>query len=158
MSGKLVGSLLIITTLIGGISLYYLQVHYFYKKIDETSPNFKIRILSKESGLYEFVKYENFNGIDGNNSPLKFKGCFNLLDVKRVESIGVNVLKPIPLTAPNWFTCFDAVKIGMALEVGEARAVISERNIFTGVDRVVAFFGDGKAFSWHQLNNEILSE
>tara|TARA_Y100000739_G_C20605602_1_gene465414 strand:+ start:1304 stop:1777 length:474 start_codon:yes stop_codon:yes gene_type:complete len=154
MSGKLVGLILLISTFIGGISLYYLQVYYFYEKIDETSENFKIRVLSKGSDLYETVKVENFNGIDGKNSPLKYKSCFKLSDVERVGSIGVKVLKPIPLTAPAWFSCFNAKKIGLALENGEARAVISEKNIFLGIDRVLAFFNDGSAFAWHQLSKK----
>lgn len=158
MSGKLVGLMLIITTFIGGISLYYLQVYYFYEKIDETSENFNIRVLSNESGLHKSIRVENFNGIDGKNSPLKYKSCFKVLEVELVENIGVKVLKPIPLTAPTWFSCFDAKKIGLALEKGEAQAVVSESNIFFGIDRILAFFKDGRAFSWHQLNNKMSSE
>ena len=154
MSGKLVGLILLITTFVGGISLYYLQVYYFYEKIDETSKNFKIRVLSKERALHESINVQSFYGIDGKNSPLKYKSCFKLLDVERVKRVGVKVLEPVPLTAPAWFSCFDAKKIGLSLENGEAQAVISERNIFPGIDRVLGFYPDGRAFAWHQFRKK----
>ena len=56
-----------------------------------------------------------------------------------------------PLVAPGWFDCFDAVKIGRALETGEAIAFLSEATIHPDVDRVVAVFPDGRAYAWHQL-------
>jgi len=57
-----------------------------------------------------------------------------------------------PLTAPGWFDCFDARAIGEALEAGSALAFLGERDISHGVDRVIAIFGDGRGFAWHQLN------
>jgi hypothetical protein len=60
-----------------------------------------------------------------------------------------------PLVAPRGFDCFDAEAIGRALETGEALAFLSEPDIHLGVDRVVAVFGDGRAFAWQQLNGKL---
>ena len=34
-------------------------------------------------------------------------------------------------------------------------AFLSEPDIHPGVDRVVAVFGDGRAYAWHQLNGSL---
>ena len=154
MNGKLVGLILIISAFFGGGILYYLQVYHYYSYIDESTEDFSIRVLSKNSGLYEVVKFDQFEGINGDNSPLNFKSCFNLMEVERIKKISVKFIKPIPLTAPAWFTCFNAQSLGKSLETGEAFAVISEKNIFSGIDRVLAFYNDGRAFSWHQLTDK----
>ena len=60
-----------------------------------------------------------------------------------------------PLVAPSWFECFNAMAIGEALESGEALAFLGAKNIEHGVDRVVAVFGDGRGYVWHQVNEEI---
>mgnify|MGYP006198981481 CR=1 FL=1 len=60
-----------------------------------------------------------------------------------------------PLIAPPWFDCFNAERIGRALETGEAIAFLSVPDITPGVDRVVAVFPDGAAFAWHQLNDKL---
>ena len=57
----------------------------------------------------------------------------------------------MPLNAPTWFDCFDAEKIGDALETGEAIAFLASR-IAPQIDRVVAVFADGRAYAWHQVN------
>ncbi len=63
-----------------------------------------------------------------------------------------------PLVAPGWFDCFDANRIGEALETGEAIAFLSEANISPGIDRVVAVFPDGEAFAWNQVNAEMADQ
>ena len=60
-----------------------------------------------------------------------------------------------PLVAPSWFDCFDAQKIGSALQSGEAIAFLSVQDIVPGIDRVVAVFPNGDAFAWHQLNDKL---
>ena len=40
------------------------------------------------------------------------------------------------------------------MERGEALAFLSQHDIASGVDRVVAVYPDGRAFAWHQLNDE----
>ena len=59
---------------------------------------------------------------------------------------------PEPTIGPGWFDCYDAQKIGEALEAGEALAFLSEHLAHYGMDRVVAVFPDGRAFAWHQIN------
>ena len=60
----------------------------------------------------------------------------------------------MPTIAPYWFDCFDAKAIGAALEKGEARAFLSQKDIAPQIDRVVAVFPDGRAYAWHQVQPE----
>lgn len=97
-----------------------------------------------------------FEGIDAETSPLRFRACFTL-DAAGLDAAGRGAAYegPTPLNAPGWFDCFDAAAIGAALEAGGARAVLAEREIQDGVDRVVALFPDGRAYAWHQLNGTL---
>ncbi len=58
----------------------------------------------------------------------------------------------VPLNAPGWFGCFDAEEIGEALRRGTAEAIVSRRNEPYGIDRLIAIFPDGRAYSWQQIN------
>lgn len=97
-----------------------------------------------------------FEGIDADTSPLRFRVCF-ALDAAGLDSAlqGAPYEDPAPLNAPGWFDCFDAAAIGAALDAGEAQAVLAEREISPGVDRVLAVFPDGRVFGWHQLNGSL---
>ena len=57
-----------------------------------------------------------------------------------------------PRVAPGWFGCFDAVRIGVALETGAAVAFMGHENISYGIDRIVAIDSDGTGYVWHQIN------
>ena len=58
----------------------------------------------------------------------------------------------VPLNAPDWFDCFDAARIGAALEDGSALAFLGTANITYGIDRIVAITDDGRGYAWHQIN------
>ena len=109
----------------------------------------------KDNGAYDRIKVSQFIGIDADSSPLKFRGCFST-DVNNnyLKELYVEAYKPNPLTAPSWFECFNAREIGEAINSGKAIAFISELNVHSGVDRVIAFFNNGKAYAWHQLNEK----
>ena len=94
-----------------------------------------------------------FEGIDADSSPLRFRGCFltPMTLAMLTESFTIYE-KPTPLIAPSWFKCFDAEAIGTDLESGKAVAFLSQKNIHPGVDRVVAVYPDGRAYAWQQLN------
>ena len=98
----------------------------------------------------------DFEGIDAETSPLRFRVCFTL-DAEGLAAAvqGAPYDDPTPLNAPGWFDCFDADAIGEALEAGEARPVLAEREARAGVDRVFAVFPDGRAYGWHQLNGTL---
>lgn len=99
---------------------------------------------------------ETFEGIDADTSPLRFRVCFTVDEAGVAAALqGAPYEDAVPLNAPGWFGCFDAPAIGAALEAGEAEAVLAERNVRAGVDRVFAVFPDGRIFGWHQLNGTL---
>lgn len=151
MSGKLIVSFIVMTALIAGIAMYYLQVYAFYAEIPEDQVD--IRLTSVVTRAPEPIPIGNAAAIDGTSSPLRFRACFTIQrPMAALTEQFVIFDAPEPLIAPNWFDCFDAAALGAALQSGQAIAFLGERNIQVGVDRVVAVFDDGRAYAWHQLN------
>lgn len=152
MSGKIIGIFIVITALIAGAALYWLQLYAYY---DDVSLNTELRMTNVVTGEPEVVLYENFQGIDADSSPLRFRGCFTTtMSLAMLTETFKTYEQATPLTAPGWFDCFDASQIGAALEAGEAIAFLGKRDIQDGVDRVVAIFPDGRGYAWHQLNEK----
>jgi len=152
MMGKILAGIIVITSLIAGAAMYYLQVYGFYDTVEYTPDHIKLTVLV--TGTPEPMLVDGFTGIDADSSPLRFRACFTTpLSQAMLTETYVTYPNPTPLTAPGWFDCFDAGAIGAALESGEAIAFIGQENIEYGVDRVIAVFGDGRAYVWHQLNN-----
>nr|WP_227754458.1 DUF6446 family protein [Stagnihabitans tardus] len=143
------------TALAAGAVVYYMQEYGPYAAVSFT-PGAEI-VLTALSGTPEPIPVRDIQGIDGNSSPLKFRACFvteqslaTLTETYRVYEA------PTPLNAPGWFDCFDADRIGEALDSGEAVAFLSQANVVPNsndveIDRVVAVFPDGRAFAWNQL-------
>lgn len=154
-NGKIVGGGIVLISAIAGAAIYWLQVHAFYEPA-RFEPGAEIRLTPIIGDTPEVILAENVQGIDAQSSPLRFRACFQtpLSQAMLTETYRVYE-DAVPLVAPGWFDCFDAEKIGLALERGEAIAFLSERDIVPGVDRVVAVFADGKAFAWHQLNEKL---
>ena len=164
MNGKIIAGFLVISGLVAGIAMYWLQVYAFYEPVS-FQPGNEIRLTPITSDVPEVIVADNVTGIDATSSPLRFRACFTtplsqaLLTETYVVYDGAE-----PLVAPGWFDCFDAARIGKALETGEAIAFLSEKNInsktdaagkvqLSGIDRVVAVMPDGHAYAWHQLND-----
>lgn len=161
MNGKIVGSFFVISALVAGVAMYWLQVYAFYEPVAFT-PGSEIKLTPIVGDVPEAIIAENVTGIDATSSPLRFRACFStpLSQGMLTETYRVYA-KATPLVAPGWFDCFDANKIGEALETGDAIAFLSEANIThadlskpdtPSIDRVVAVFPDGQAYAWHQLN------
>jgi len=152
MNGRIMAGSIVITSLIAGVTMYYFQVYGFYDKVAYQPGDIRLTVLV--TGAPEPMLVENFTGIDANSSPLRFRGCFTTPSSQAMlTETYVTYPRATPLTAPDWFACFDAAAIGAALETGEAIAFLGQENIEYGVDRVIAVFGDGRAYAWHQLNN-----
>ncbi|MDT8856651.1 DUF6446 family protein [Paracoccaceae bacterium Fryx2] len=152
MNGKLVGGFIVLSALAAGVVLYWTQVYAFYQPVAFT-PGAEIRLTPIIGAVPEVIVADDVTGIDASSSPLRFRACFTtplsqamLTETYRVYDAAT------PLIAPGWFDCFDAARIGAALETGEAIAFLSEPDIVPGIDRVVAVFPDGRAFAWHQMN------
>lgn len=153
MNGKLVGGFIVLSALLAGAAIYYLQVYYFYVRPDPASV--EIRLTPIAGGAPEAIPVSDLTAIDAESSPIRFRACFRtpvslatLTETYRIDD------RPEPLTAPGWFGCFDAGRIEAALASGEALAFLGEAGVAPGVDRVVAVFANGEAFSWQQLETE----
>ena len=152
MNGKIVGGFIVLVAAVAGIAMYWLQEYAFYQPAS-FQPGNEIKLTLIESGLSEPILAEGVEGIDADSSPLRFRACFHTpLSQAMLTETYKMYDKAVPLNAPSWFGCFDAARIGEALEKGEAIAFLSQANIAPQVDRVVAVFPDGRAYAWHQLS------
>ncbi len=152
MNGKLVAGGIVVTALLAGGLMYWLQVYAFYQPVMLPAAQ-EMRLTPIGSVLPEAIVVENFEGIDATSSPLRFRSCFTTpLSLGTLTETYQIYDKADPLLAPGWFDCFDAERIGEALKSGDAVAFLSEANIAGGVDRVIAVFPDGRGYAWHQLN------
>jgi hypothetical protein len=150
--GKIFAGFTVITAVLAGGAMYYLQVYAFYDEVKANSPAAEIRMTTVE-GVAEPVMIEAFEGIDSESSPIRFRACFRTPQSMAMLTETYRVYdRAVPLTAPSWFGCFDAQAIGLALEEGRAVAYMGEENIEYGIDRVIAIMDDGRAFAWNQIN------
>ena len=152
MSGKVIALVLVICCVLAGGGLYYLQVYGFYDEIPPSGAS-DVLLTALHSGKPEPIIHEDFQAIDAESSPLRYRACFTTgLSLATLAETYVVHDNPVPNVAPGWFGCFDASEIGAALERGSAIAFLGTGNIAYGFDRVVAVSGDGHGYVWHQLN------
>lgn len=142
---------IVLSALIAGIALYYLQVYAFYEELVADDQDIALTTYATESP--EPIPFDDFQGIDADSSPLRYRACFTtpLSDALLTETY-VSIETAEPRVAPDWFDCFDAQAIGEAIEAGEAFAYMGTENITYGIDRIVAIFPDGRGYAWHQIN------
>jgi hypothetical protein len=129
-AGRLAVAFIVLSAVLGGVALWYTAERAFYEPV-AFQPGAEIRLVPLATDQPEPIVVAGIEGTDAASSP--YPGA-------------------VPLNAPASFPCFDAAAIGRALETGEALAFLSEPGIHSGVDRVVAVFGDGRAYAWHQLS------
>ena len=131
MTGKILAALIVITALIAGAGMYYLQVYGFYDEVTQ-----------EEVNLVSVV------------SPIRYRACFRTeMSLATLTETFVGLDKAEPRNAPGWFDCFDAAAIGAELEAGTALPFLSQKNVHYGVDRIVAITQDGRGYIWHELND-----
>lgn len=152
MTGKILTIVIVLSAVLGGALMYYLQVYGFYDEVAPTGVE-DVQLTTVAAGVPEPILFENFKAIDSNSSPLRYRACFTtpLSEAMLTETYTLYD-DPVPNVAPGWFDCFDAVAIGTALEEGRATAYLGVPNIQYGFDRVVAIFPDGSGYAWHQMN------
>lgn len=154
-TGKILASFIVITAIIGGAAMYYLQVYAYFDKVEADSPAAEMRLTLVGTDIAEPILAEYFEGIDANSSPLRFRACFKTtMSLAMLTETYQIVEDAEPLNGPDWFDCYNAQDVGAALEDGTAVAFLSEHNIKDGVDRIIAVYPDGQAFAWHQLNDK----
>lgn len=153
MTGKILASLLLVSAVLAGGGMYYLQVYGFYEEVQATDVG-DVQLTGNASNQPEPILYENFKAIDADSSPLRYRACFETPMSQAMLTETYQVYdNPVPNNAPGWFDCFDAQAIGTALEEGTAIAFLGTFNVVYGFDRVVAVTEDGKGYVWHQLND-----
>ena len=152
MIGKVLIVVILASAIIAGALMYYLQVYGFYDEVQQTGES-DVLLTTVTGGAPEAILAENFQGIDAESSPLRYRACFQTPMSQAMLTETYELYDdPVPLVAPDWFECFDAAAIGEALETGEAMAFLGTGNIIYGFDRVVAILPDGQGFVWHQMN------
>ena len=152
MSARVLILAILITAAVAGMSMYYLQVYAFYDELsaEEVGP---VTLVPEGSDTGEPIAVADLRAIDSNSSPIRFRSCFTTSEPLDALARRYTPYEgPEPLNAPGWFDCFDARAIGEALEMGEARAFLSVKDVRYGIDRIVAVLPDGRGFAWHQIN------
>ncbi len=151
MTGKILGIIILVSALITGAAVYYLQVYAFYEEVTPTGVD-DVQLTTLE-GTRETILYEDFRAIDAESSPIRYRACFTtstplstFMDTYELYT-GAS-----PRNAPNWFSCFDAEAVGEEIRNGRAHVFVSERNREFGIDRVVAVTEDGRGYVWHEVN------
>ncbi|MBE3636877.1 DUF6446 family protein [Mangrovicoccus algicola] len=150
MQGKWIAGMIVGAAAAAGAAMYYLQVYYYYDPVPAAQLEIRLTPRSGEAGPLPAAAVE---AIDAASSPIRFRACFET-PVPLAELRARYEAYPAaePLTAPGWFSCFDAAAIGAALEDGTATAFLGERDIRYGIDRVVAVTQGGQGYAWHQIN------
>lgn len=138
-----------LSALIAGAGLYYLQIYGFYDEV----PARDVELVSLSTQQSEPIITDAFQGIDADSSPIRFRACFTTTSsLALLTETYVLVDDVIPRNAPDWFDCFDAAALGAELEAGTALTFLGAKNVHYGVDRIVAINDDGRGYVWHELN------
>lgn len=139
-------------TAVFAAALWYFQTYAFYEVSKPTDFNLSLTLVE---GGEEVLLAHGFEVLTADTSPLKFRACFRVENsLPMLTETYALYDDATPLQPPSWFECFNTREITEALESGEALAFLAKKNISEGVDRVVAIHSDGRAFAWHQLNEQ----
>jgi len=113
--GKFLAALIVLSALIGGGAMYYLQVYHFYEPVAVTGPE-DVQLTVAETGTPEALQHADFEGIDAISSPIRYRACFTTaLSLAELAETYEPYPDAEPLTAPGWLDCFDAGAIGAVL-------------------------------------------
>ncbi|MDG1449165.1 MAG: DUF6446 family protein [Ascidiaceihabitans sp.] len=150
MMGKFLAVLLLGSAVIAGASMYYLQVYGLYDEVKTSD----VQLVSVVDDLPELISFDNFQAIDSQSSPIRYRACFTTdLSISLLSETYVGLEKASPRNAPKWFDCFNAAAIGAELAAGTAVPFLGQKNVHFGVDRIVAITDDGRGYIWHDLND-----
>lgn len=150
--GKFLAGVIVISALVAGVSLYYLQVYAFYQELPAQGTS-DVLLTRIDGRVVEPVLYSDFQAIDSDSSPIRYRACFRTdMSAAMMTETYVAYPRAEPRNAPGWFDCFDAQDIGAAVTDGRALTFLGQENITYGIDRVVAILPDGRGYVWHQIN------
>ena len=152
MNGKFIALCLVLIPIMFGLIMYYLQVYAYYRVVVSDGVSDVILTRKKDGGV-EPIFYTNFQGIDSESSPIRYRACFKVpTSINSLKELYVVVEDAEPLTAPAWFDCYQAESLGKKIQEGLATSFLSIENIIFGIDRVVTVLPNGDAFSWTKIN------
>ncbi|MGY3436372.1 MULTISPECIES: DUF6446 family protein [unclassified Marinovum] len=152
MSGRILAAGIVMVALLAGALIYYMQIYAFYSPVAATGTD-DVRLVNLVTEQPEAILYEDFDAIDADSSPIRYRACFTTShSLAMLTETYVMYDGAEPRVAPGWFSCFDAEAIGAELAAGTALTFLSEKNVAFGVDRVVAISDDGRGYVWHELN------
>ncbi len=93
--------------------------------------------------------------VEMDGAPLGYRACFTVSNsLAMMTETYAMIDDAVPGDAPGWFDCFDADRIGLALDEGRALAFLGQKDVRHGIDRVIAVLPDGRGFAWDQKNEE----
>ena len=150
MNGKIMVSSILVSSVLGGAGLYYLQVYGFYEPVELA----QVDLVSVVSNAPEPISIDTFEAIDADSSPIRYRACFTTdMSLALLSETYVGLDDATPRNAPGWFDCFDADAIAGELKAGTALPFLGQKNVDFGVDRIVAITEDGRGYVWHELND-----
>ncbi len=151
--GKFLAGLIVIISLVGGVAMYWLQVYGYYDPVLASGLKDDVQLTLLVSDQPEPILYEDFQAIDSDSSPIRYRACFTTpMSAALLTETYVLLENAAPLNAPKWFDCYNAKEIGAALENGEALAFLGTKDVSYGIDRIVAIMPDGRGFVWQVIN------
>ncbi|MGR3616365.1 MAG: DUF6446 family protein [Paracoccaceae bacterium] len=152
MAGKIAVIAIVLSALMGGAAMYYLQVYAYYYDV-EAQAGRDVMLMTNAEAEPQPIAYSDFRGIDATSSPIRYRACFvTEVSPEQASESYMETPDASPRIAPSWFGCFDAEAIGNQIEAGTARAFLSAKNIAYGIDRIVVLTDDGLGFAWHEPN------
>ena len=93
MNGKIIGIAIMFSAFVAGVSLYYLQIHAFYDQVI----NDDVHLISVGSNVSESIQFENFEAIDAESSPIRYRACFTTkLPLSELKNSYVTIKKCHP--------------------------------------------------------------
>lgn len=153
VSGKIVGIVILVSALVAGVALYYLQVYGYYRTVPVTDGP-QVQLVARDTEAPEPIPYNAFEAIDADSSPIRYRACFRTdLSHADLQERYERIEAPAPRNAPGWFDCFDAEAIAGEIADGTALTFMGRKNVHYGVDRIVAITEDGRGYVWHELND-----
>ncbi|MEP5151936.1 DUF6446 family protein [Planktotalea sp.] len=149
--GQFLAGFTVLSALLAGGAMYYLQVYAFYEEVNATGDD--VQLVSLVSGAREPILFDDYEAIDAYSSPIRFRACFTTpMSQSLLTETYVAFEDAEPRNAPGWFDCFDAEALGAEINEGTALTFLGQKNIAYGVDQVVAITEDGRGYIWHELN------
>ena len=153
MNGRIVGTIIMITAVVAGAALYYLQVYGFYREVSDAEAG-QVQMVNIATGAPEPILSDNFSAIDADSSPIRYRACFTTTNSQPMLTETYQLLEDRePRNAPGWFDCFDATAIVEGIETGAVLVFLGQKNVHYGVDRIVAIHEDGRGWVWQDLND-----